>query len=162
MIASSIIIAVIDTNASLASLIFDELTPLLSGAKAAWAARCQERGLSMTHFQVLTHLDRSGPVPMGSLADALGVSMSNATGIVSRMEDRGVIEREHDDDDRRRVIVRLSEAGREITHELGDLRRAHVTALIEALPAESQHNLLRAIRDVRAAIGRVAEERTPA
>src|SRR5687767_4977171 len=162
MISSSIIIAVIDTNASLASLIFDELTPLLSSAKAAWAARCQERGLSMTHFQVLTHLDRSGPVPMGALADALGVSLSNATGIVSRMEERGVVEREHDDDDRRRVIVRLTEAGREITHELGDLRRAHVTALIEALPVESQRNLLRVIQDVRAAIGRVSEESTPA
>jgi DNA-binding MarR family transcriptional regulator len=78
------------------------------------------------------------------------------------MEERGVVEREHDDDDRRRVIVRLTEAGREITHELGDLRRAHVTALIEAMPVESQRNLLRAIQDVRAAIGRVSEETTPA
>lgn len=143
----------------IASLVLDELTPLLSSAKAAWAARCQERGLSMTHFQVLAHLDRSGSVPMGSIADALGVSLSNTTGIVSRMEERGVVEREHDEGDRRRVIVRMTDAGRDVMHELGDLRRHHLTSIVEALPPESQENLLRAIRDVRAAIARQSEER---
>ena len=146
------------THASIADAILDELTPLLSQAKSAWAARCQERGLSITHFQVLAHLDRHGPLSMGGLADHLGVSLPNATGIVSRMEERGVVERGHDVDDRRRVIVRLTETGHEFTRELGDLRRAHVTALIEALPPESQENLLRAIRDVRAAIASQSRE----
>ena len=148
------------TQPSIADAVLAELTPLLSSAKAAWAARCQERGLSITHFQVLAHLDRHGPMPMGGLADHLGVSLPNATGIVSRMEERGVVERAHDQDDRRRVIVRLTDAGHEFTRELGDIRRAHVTALIEALPPESQENILRAIRDVRAAIARTSQERT--
>lgn len=149
-------------NETIADIVFDELAPLLSRAKSAWAAHCQERGVSMIHVQVLAHLDRTGPVSMGSLADHLGVSLPNASGIVSRMEERGVVEREHDDDDRRRVIVRLTDSGREFTRELGDLRRAHVTALIDSLPAESQQNLLRAIRDVRAALAHRSEERTTA
>ena len=149
----------IQTHSSIAEAVLDELAPLLSSAKAAWAARCQERGLSMTHFQVLAHLDRHGPMPMGGLAEHLGVSLPNATGIVSRMEERGVVERAHDDDDRRRVIVRMTDAGRDVMQELGDLRRHHLTSLIEALPPESQENLLRAIRDVRAAIAGQSEER---
>jgi DNA-binding MarR family transcriptional regulator len=155
-----IIVGVPETiTPAIASLVLDELTPLLNSAKSAWAARCQERGLSMTHFQVLAHLDRSGSVPMGSIADALGVSLSNTTGIVSRMEERGVVERVHDQDDRRRVIVRMTDAGREVMQELGDLRRQHLTTIIEALPPESQENLLRAIRDVRAAISTRSQKR---
>ncbi len=149
-------------NETIADIVFEELAPLLSQAKSAWAARCQEHGVSMIHVQVLAHLDRTGPISMGGLADHLGVSLPNASGIVSRMEERGVVEREHDDGDRRRVIVRLTDSGREFTRELGDLRRAHVTALIGALPAESQQNLLRAIRDVRAALAHRSEERTTA
>jgi len=149
-------------NETIADAVFDELAPLLTQAKSAWAAQCQERGVSMIHVQVLAHLDRTGPVSMGSLADHLGVSLPNASGIVSRIEERRLIEREHDHGDRRRVIVQLTDAGREFTRELGDLRRAHVTALVGALPAESQQNLLRAIRDVRSALARRSEEPTTA
>jgi DNA-binding MarR family transcriptional regulator len=99
---------------------------------------------------------------MSSLADHLGVSLPNASGIVSRMEERHLIERSHDQGDRRRVMVRLTEAGAEFTHELGDLRRARFTALIASLPPDSQQNLLRAIRDVRAAISEPSRERTTA
>ena len=53
----------------------------------------------------------------------------------------------------------MTEAGRDVMHELGDLRRHHLTSIVEALPPESQENLLRAIRDVRAAIARQSEER---
>ena len=158
MIQATIIARLSDT---VADVIFDELAPLLSRAKAAWATHCQEHGVSMLHVQVLAHLDRSGPASMSTLADHLGVSLPNASGIVTRMEERRLVRREHDDADRRRVIVGLTDAGRQFTRELGDLRRAHVTALIGALPAESQQNLLRAIRDVRAALATRSGEQTP-
>ena len=77
-----------ETTASIAGLILDEVAPIIARAKAAWAARCHERGLSMTHFQVLALLDRGGPLTMSRLADQLGVSLPNATGIISRMEER--------------------------------------------------------------------------
>ncbi|MDQ2674754.1 MAG: MarR family transcriptional regulator [Chloroflexota bacterium] len=149
-------------NETIADAVLEELAPLLSRAKAAWAAHCQEHGVSMLHMQVLAHLERAGPASMSSLADHLGVSLPNASGIVSRMEERGLIERSHDTGDRRRVMVRLTDAGAAFTHELGDLRRAHVTALIAALPPASQRNLLRALRDVRTAIARRSEEPTTA
>ena len=149
-------------NETIADAVFDELAPLLSRAKSAWAAQCQEHGVSMLHVQVLAHLERTGRVSMSSLADHLGVSLPNASGIVSRMEERRLIERSHDQGDRRRVIVRLTDAGAAFTNELGDLRRARFTALVASLPADSQQNLLRAIRDVRAAISEPSRERTTA
>lgn len=144
--------AVTDTAASLAETIIDELTPLLTRAKRMWAERCQERGLSVTHFQVLAVLDGQGPLSMTRLADHMGVSLPNATGIISRMEERGVVARTHDALDRRRVLVRVTDAGREVVRELSDLHRSQLTALIQAMTPERQENLLRAIRDVRATV----------
>ena len=62
--------------------------------------------LSLIHLHVLTVLEADGPLPMSQLADTLDVSVASATGIVSRMEERGLVERQHDETDRRVVLVR--------------------------------------------------------
>ena len=152
MVHVCIISRVTPTSPGIADTILEEFAPIVARAKHAWAARCQERGLSLTHFQVLSILDRSGPMPMSHLADHLGVSMPNATGIISRMEERGVVARTHDQADRRVVVVQPTDAGRDFSRELGDVRRTQLTRLINALTPEQQENLLRAVRDVRAAI----------
>ena len=140
------------TTVSRADLIIDALSPLLTRAKRMWAERCQERGLSVTHFQVLAVLDGGGPLSMSRLADLMGVSLPNATGIISRMEERGVVVRMHDATDRRRVLVGLTDGGRDIAREMSDLHRRQLTALIQAMAPEQQENLLRAIRDVTAIV----------
>ena len=61
--------------------------------------------LSLVHLHVLTVLETEGSIPMGALADSLDVSQASATGIVDRMEQRGLIERRRDDDDRRVIRV---------------------------------------------------------
>jgi hypothetical protein len=49
--------------------------------------------LSLIHLHVLTVLETRGPLPMSKLADTLDVSVATATGIVSRMEERSLVER---------------------------------------------------------------------
>ena len=49
--------------------------------------------LSIVHLHVLTILEADGPLSMGKLAEALDVSVASATGIVDRMEQRGLVER---------------------------------------------------------------------
>src|SRR6187397_3435233 len=74
--------------------------------------------LSLIHLHVLTTLEADGPLPMGRLADALDVSVASATGIVDRMAQRGLVERRQDPDDRRVVIVHLTEAGATVFRDL--------------------------------------------
>ena len=62
-------------------------------------------GISMTHFHVLTLLRHHDAMPMGRLAEILDASMSSATGIIDRMEERGLVERTRVPDDRRVVLV---------------------------------------------------------
>ena len=51
--------------------------------------------LSLIHLHVLTVIEADGPLPMSRLAESLDVSVASATGIVGRMEERGLVERRH-------------------------------------------------------------------
>src|SRR5262249_52995241 len=56
-----------------------------------WAALCEELDLTPAQGLALRSLDR--PLPMNVLADALACDASNVTGIVDKLESRGLIAR---------------------------------------------------------------------
>jgi DNA-binding MarR family transcriptional regulator len=93
----------------------------------------------------------NGPTPMTRLADELGVALPNATGIVTRLVDRGVIERGHDPEDRRVVRVQLTDDGRALIGEMEEARRARMRRLVGALDDAQQRRLIQSVRDLRAA-----------
>ena len=84
---------------------------MIAGFRCAGTGRLVKAGVSMTHMHVMWLLQHHGDLHMGQLAEFLDVSMSNATGIVDRMEERGLVERVRVPDDRRVVQVRPAPAG---------------------------------------------------
>ena len=72
-----------------------------------------EFGTTLPRFDVLAALDRHPEgLRMGELSRYLLVSNGNVTGIVQRLEEEGLIEREQAPNDRRAIRVRLSPKGR--------------------------------------------------
>ena len=84
--------------------------------------RLVKLGISMTHLHALTMLQHHGPLTMSRLAEMLDVSLSNATGIVDRLEDRGFVERVRVKDDRRIVMVQPTTAADVVREQLDVLR----------------------------------------
>lgn len=62
-------------------------------------------GLGAAEHKALGLIVRTGPMPVGALAPALGVGASAVTGIVDRLERAGYVQRVPDPGDRRRVLV---------------------------------------------------------
>jgi DNA-binding MarR family transcriptional regulator len=127
---------------------------------AAWVAelRCASMGrlvqghVSMSHMHVLWLLQHHGDMPMSKLAVLLDVSLSNATGIIDRMAERGLVERVRVPDDRRVVIVRATEAGREAVSMTESSKRDRMRAVIRRLPATERPIVLEALRSLRRAL----------
>ena len=92
--------------------IIAELTPIMSGNHRAWAVRCQARGVSMMHVGVIGLLSTEGPMPMSRLAELLDTTDPNASGLVSRLEERHQEAREHAEEDRRVDLARDTDEGR--------------------------------------------------
>jgi DNA-binding MarR family transcriptional regulator len=102
--------------------------------------------LSLIHLHVLMLLADEGPQPMRALADTLDVSQASVTGIVDRMEQRGLVERQRDESDRRVIRVGLSEGGRQILNGMGAERRGHLAALLAELTDDELAGLLTGAR----------------
>ncbi|HUF07001.1 MAG TPA: MarR family transcriptional regulator [Candidatus Binatia bacterium] len=135
--------------------IVEALAPLLAQQRERWAARCQEHGLSIIGFHVLALLEMHGGVAMSRLAEELDVALPNATGIVGRMADRGLVERTHDEADRRVVRVSLTDASRRLIDEMEAGRRDRMKRLVRTLDERQQRRLLHAVHDLRAAADRL-------
>ena len=73
--------------------------------------RWHEGTLSLVHLNVLMLLRARGPLTMTHLAELIDVSVASATGIVDRMEKKGVIVRRRSEEDRRVVEVLVNESG---------------------------------------------------
>ncbi len=89
------------------AMLFD----LLMDARARLPVVAATVELSPMQCQVLRLLEPQQPVPMGRLAGTLGCNASNITGIVDRLEARGLISRRPDRDDRRVRAVMLTNDG---------------------------------------------------
>ena len=146
------------TASDRATEIIDALAPLLAHHRRSWAARCQAHGLSMTGFQVIALLEMNGALPMTRLAEEIGVALPNATGIVGRLEERGIVERTRDAGDRRLVLVGLTDEGRRLIGEMEAVRRARMTRLIATLDAVQQERLLQTVHDLRVAATRLQDQ----
>ena len=128
------------------SLIFE----LLHLSKKRFMAVASEFELSPPQVMALRQLDPDEPKPMSELAAALRCDNSNVTGIVDRLEDRGLVERRPAEHDRRVKMLIMTPRGAEIRAQLG-ARLNEPPEPLAGLSPEDQ----RALRDImRRALGR--------
>jgi hypothetical protein len=73
--------------------IAEGVAALSSRRRCAIARRVHHSGISLGHLQILWILQEHGPLPVSRLADWLGIGAPNATGLLDRMEQRGLVER---------------------------------------------------------------------
>jgi DNA-binding MarR family transcriptional regulator len=143
----------IDTR-SVAGDLLEELGPIIAGERAAFAQRCHTRSISMTHLLLMTLLDTHGSLPMSRVAELLGCGLPAVTGIVSRMEERGLVERQHGNEDRRVVTLSLSSEGAAEIRELQLSRRDRMATALTHLSEPEREQLLASVRSLRAAFNR--------
>src|SRR5579859_182101 len=135
--------------------ILSEIGPFMAHQRHKWAAQCHSYGLSMTHFQVLAILDADGPTPMSRLAEQLQVGFSNVSGIIGRLEERGVVTRVHDAADRRMVLAELTPAGLAMLKGVEETRLGYLRHLVQTLTPDEQATVLRALKTLTSANDRV-------
>jgi MarR family transcriptional regulator, lower aerobic nicotinate degradation pathway regulator len=98
-------------------------------------------GMSPQHHAVLSLLDERACGAQGTLADALGYDRSQMVGLLDELEDKHLIERKRDPDDRRRHVVKLTPAGKEALTKLRVVAKAVEKEFLAPLSAEERRTL---------------------
>ena len=142
--------------------LLDEMTPWDPKERMSAFRSFLSDSLSLIHVHVLTILEVQGPLSMSRLAEELDVSVASATGIVSRMEQRRLVKRQHDETDRRIVSVHPTRLGAEVFLRLRRHRRDKIKKVLAHLSDEELGAFLlglRAMRRARAAVGSKAGQK---
>jgi DNA-binding MarR family transcriptional regulator len=93
----------------------------------------QGAGMTLDEYDVLFQLRRARrPMPMTELAEHLLISRASTTRVVDRLVERRWVDRWHDDDDRRRVFVGLTDDGRRAQAAAGRMHLKGIAHLVEA------------------------------
>jgi DNA-binding MarR family transcriptional regulator len=97
-----------------------------------------ELQLSPAQCHVLHHIEPGRPIPMGQLAETLSCDASNVTGLVDRLESRGLVRRRPSAEDRRVKVLDLTPTGSELRAQLLDRMRTPPATLRRLSPSEQQ------------------------
>ncbi len=102
--------------------------------RAVWdAGPWLELDMSTPQFKALLLISEEEGIRMRELARKMGGSFSNATVLVDRLVERGLVERLAEPEDRRVVLVRVSEEGRFLIEQLVTSWRAISPSVLETL-----------------------------
>ncbi|WP_457100624.1 MarR family winged helix-turn-helix transcriptional regulator [Microbacterium sp. P5_E9] len=100
--------------------------------------------MSDGQFAVLAALKMHGPHTLGELADRERVSSPSMNRTVNCLEESGYLARTPDIDDRRKVNLSLTDAGREVVEETVRRRDAWLEEALAALTPQQRHLLAEA------------------
>jgi DNA-binding MarR family transcriptional regulator len=105
-------------------------------------------GLTVARATLLWQLRAAGPSTQRALADALGVSARNVTGLVDGLAAAGLVTREPHPADRRATLVTPTARGEELLDEFGRGQAELAGQLFGGLPGERLAGLVSALDDV--------------
>ena len=114
-----------------------------------------EGDLTMPETSALSRLDRGGPMTSSELARQDRISPQSMGVTVAALEQLGLIARDRDPDDGRRIMLSLTEAGRQVVHSR---RGARTEQIARALRDGFTPDELAQLRAIVPVIERLAEK----
>ena len=105
----------------------------------------EKAGLTPYHHAILAVLDEGVPETQAAIADSLGYDRGTLVGLLDELEEKELVERKRDPDDRRRHIVRLNANGKRTLARLRTLNKRLEDDFLAPLDAEQRatlHSLL--------------------
>lgn len=131
------------------------LMPLLFRRIFQISRKCVLSDLPSTQFQTIVLLDRAAkPLCMTQLAEELCVSPQQFTKVARALEERGYVCREQSRENRRMVLLELTENGRAALESLLCDARARLAGTLEEYGEEELFALLRATEILRSHLGK--------
>lgn len=121
--------------------------------------RLRDHGQTLPRFDCLAALERAPQgLTMGELSSRLRVSNGNVTGVVDRLVREGLVARRSPPDDRRRVLISLTDTGRAAFAGLAGEHEAWIDALLGGLSRPEIDALTGLLQKARASVAEAVRD----
>ena len=108
----------------------------------------REFGLTRSQSGVLKLLLMLGPLSSADLSRQLYMTPANMTGIIDRLERKGLVDRTRQSVDRRVVLITLTESGNDLSRRLPDSIERKLVSELMALSPEQMQMLSKAMNQI--------------
>ncbi len=109
--------------------------------------------VTVPQFRLLVVLSTGGAMKLAAVAEHLGVNASTALRMVERVEATGMVDRRVNPDNRREVLITLTDAGREVVERVTARRREELGAIVARMNMKQRGQLVRALNAFADAAG---------
>ena len=133
--------------------ILDAVRKLVRLLRLADRSAQRDVGLSGAQLFVLHELGRSPALSLNDLADRTSTDQSSVSVVVTRLVDAGLVSRDRDSRDARRLVLNLSKAGRALLQKAPPVAQQQLIDVIERMAAADRHRFAETFEWVLAELG---------
>ncbi|MBO8140014.1 MAG: MarR family transcriptional regulator [Thermosipho sp. (in: Bacteria)] len=108
--------------------------------------------ITPAQFDLMQKIYFTGPKTMTELSGNLGIAKSTTTGLVSRLEKDGFLERVKSSDDKRVINVSLTEKGKKVIDEVIVERVQFIKSVLQSMPEQFENELIDLLERFNSAI----------
>lgn len=128
-------------RAAMALDVWIKLSRAFSTVQRLTTKHVAKHDLTLPQFAVLEALSHLGPLTIGDLCRKMMVSGGNMTVVLDNLQKSGLVKRVRSKEDRRTIVVELTEHGEERVHGIFHEHAEHVSHLFSVLSHEEQSTL---------------------
>jgi MarR family transcriptional regulator, 2-MHQ and catechol-resistance regulon repressor len=121
-------------------------------------ANIRRMGLTPPQFDIVVTLGNTAGMSFKELGSRTLITKGTLTGVVDRLEARGLVERMASPDDGRSTLVRLTPEGDKVFREVFEPHLACLAPAFEALPECGRKELEKRLRQLREALEKRSDE----
>ncbi|MCF6093591.1 MarR family transcriptional regulator [Microaerobacter geothermalis] len=108
--------------------------------------------ISSGEFFVLNQLVQDGPLKVSDLAQTFDVSLSHITALSDKLVSKGLVERKRSEEDRRIVLLSVTEKGQEAMAHFYELKKEYLKKVFETVEEGELETVLRVFEKVQHSI----------
>ncbi|HYM39356.1 MAG TPA: MarR family transcriptional regulator [Thermoplasmata archaeon] len=111
--------------------------------------RSRGPGISVPQFRVLTFLNRTEGASLSAVADRVGLSLPAMSRLVDGLVSRDLVRREESPEDRRRVLLHLTNLGKDLVRTARAGAQSRLAEVLTTLPIAERGDIARAMQSLR-------------
>jgi DNA-binding MarR family transcriptional regulator len=115
-------------------------------AVAIFLEETEAHGITPVQYAALTAIDGAPGIDQRTLARTIGFDTSTITGVIDRLESRGLMQRDASPDDRRVRLLSLTDGGRELLQAIQPAVLRAQTRMLEPLAKAERAEFMRMLR----------------
>jgi DNA-binding MarR family transcriptional regulator len=106
----------------------------------------QDSGFTFPQLSVISILAKNGKQKVSDISEKMGLSDSTVSGILDRLEQKGIIERRRNKEDRRVVKIYLSKGSQKICQEFHRKRDEYFAHLLKELTEQEINDIIKGLK----------------